>query len=154
MSRPPVAQRGRPHFDRTVHQQTDQERRDRCAQNGKRQNGAQIAEEVLALQRVARIEDDRRQDDVEEDLRIEGGLQVDLVLIEIDHLAAKRVRVRQIAQLLRRVQRQFAGELHPQCVGRQTLVVAGRRLCVWLDGQMDDRCGGRTIANDGTDNQS
>ena len=81
-----VDQVGR-HLGDAVHDAAHREGADDGAEEGEGEDGADVAEEILLLHGVSRVEDDRRQQDVEEDLWIEGCLLVNLTLIGIPHLA-------------------------------------------------------------------
>lgn len=76
------------------------------------------------LQAVARIKDDRRQNDVEENLRIEGRLEIDLIDVIADELTSKGVSVGSILDGGGVVE--GAGKLQPEAVGRETLIVSRR----------------------------
>lgn len=60
------------------HDAADHEGGDGRAHEGQGQDGPDVPEEKPLLHAVAGVEDDRRQDDVEKDLRIERRLLVDL----------------------------------------------------------------------------
>jgi len=60
------------------HDAANDEGGDGRAHEGQGQDGPDVPEEEPLLHAVAGVEDDRRQDDVEENLRIEGRLLVDL----------------------------------------------------------------------------
>ena len=60
------------------HDAADDEGGDGRAHEGQDQDGPDVPEEEPLLHAVAGVEDDRRQDDVEEDFRIESCLLIDL----------------------------------------------------------------------------
>jgi hypothetical protein len=83
------------------------------------------------LQAVPRVENDRRENDVEENLRIERRFEVDL--IQISHqLTSKRVRVRVVLRRCRVIE--SSGKSQPETVRRQALIVF--RSLFSLDSQM------------------
>ena len=75
------------HLADPVHQAAHREGGDGRPHKGKGEDGAEVAEEVAPLHGVAGVEDDGREEDVEEKLRVEDGLLVDLALRGVHHLA-------------------------------------------------------------------
>ncbi|KAH9406981.1 hypothetical protein TYRP_013249 [Tyrophagus putrescentiae] len=73
-----LGQGGRHEPAQRLHDAGDDEAADGGAEEGIGHDGAKVAEEELALQRVAGVEDDQRENEVEEDLRVKGGLFQDL----------------------------------------------------------------------------
>ena len=69
-----------------IHEASNSEGADNSSNEGEGENGPNVAEEVLLLHRIARVEDDRWEKDIEEDLWVEGGLLIDLVVRSISNL--------------------------------------------------------------------
>ena len=72
-----------------IHEASNCEGADNSSNEGEGEDGSDVAEEVLLLHRIARVEDDRRKKDVEEDLRVECGFLIDLVVRSISNLRWK-----------------------------------------------------------------
>ena len=72
-----------------IHEASNCEGADNSSNEGEGEDGSNVAEEVLLLHRIARVEDDRWEKDIEEDLWVECGLLIDLVVRSISNLGWK-----------------------------------------------------------------
>ena len=72
-----------------IHEASNCEGADNSSNEGEGEDGSNVAKEVLLLHRIASVEDDRRKKDIEEDLRVECGLLIDLVVRSISDLVGK-----------------------------------------------------------------
>merc|ERR1719461_1952430 len=70
-----------------IHEASNCEGADNSSNEGEGEDGSDVAEEVLLLHRIASVEDDRRKKDIEEDLRVECGLLIDLIVRSISNFA-------------------------------------------------------------------
>jgi hypothetical protein len=75
------------HLTHAVHEAAHREGGDRRPHEGEGEDGAEVAEEVAALHSIAGVEDDGREEDVEEELGVKDRLGVDLALRDVHHLA-------------------------------------------------------------------
>ena len=73
-----------------IHEASYCEGADNSSNEGEGEDGSDVAEEVLLLHRIASVEDDRRKKDIEEDLRVECGLLIDLIVRSISNLVWER----------------------------------------------------------------
>merc|ERR1719370_2134973 len=73
---------------------------DDSSDEGEGEDGSNVAEEVLLLHCIASMEDDRRKKDVEEDLWVECGLLIDLIVRSISNFAFEFVQPSFILELL------------------------------------------------------
>ena len=73
-----------------IHEASNSEGADNSSNEGEGENGPNVAEEVLLLHRIASVEDDRRKEDIEEDLWVECGFLIDLVVRSISNLVWER----------------------------------------------------------------
>lgn len=73
------------------------------------------------LQTISGVENNRRQDNVEENLRIKCRLEIDFINVFADKLSSERVSISSILGCCGVVER--SRKFEPQAVGRQTLIV-------------------------------
>ena len=73
-----------------IHEASNCEGADNSSNEGEGEDGSNVAKEVLLLHRIASVEDDRRKKDIEEDLRVECGLLIDLIVRSISNLVWER----------------------------------------------------------------
>ncbi len=74
------------HLTDPVHEAAHREGGDGRPHKGKGKDGAEVAKEVAPLHGVARVEDNGRQQNVEEELGVEDCLRVDLALRRVHNL--------------------------------------------------------------------
>lgn len=88
---------------------------------------------IYPLERIARVEYNRRQNYIEEHFGIEDGLQIDTILFHIDNLTTKRVRicfiVRIDGQLAGKLKRQAQFQLNKRMTVIKCDEMDGDRLC-------------------------
>ena len=72
-----------------IHEASNCEGADNSSNEGEGEDGSNVAKEVLLLHRIARVEDDRGEKDVEEDLWVECGFFIDLIVRSISNLGWK-----------------------------------------------------------------
>ena len=72
-----------------IHEASNCEGADNSSNEGEGEDGSNVAKEVLLLHRIARVKDDRGEKDVEEDLWVECGFFIDLVVRSISNLIWK-----------------------------------------------------------------
>ena len=70
-----------------IHHSPDCESTYSCAHERKRENGPDVAEKVFLLHGVPGMKNDRRKKNVEEDLGIKGGFQINFTLIRLPYFS-------------------------------------------------------------------
>ena len=70
----------------SIHKAPNCEGANHSSNEGKGENGANVAEEVLLLHGIARVEDDWGKEDVEENLWVKSGFLIYLIIRTISNL--------------------------------------------------------------------
>ena len=77
----------------SIHEAPNCEGADNCSDEGEGEDGANVAEKVLLLHGIARVEDDWGEKDVEENLWVERSFLVNLIVWPVGNLGSEIKKV-------------------------------------------------------------